>query len=238
MTEFENGNRVRYKGTLIPRLTGQEGMFIGIGRNGWAVVDFDVDGEMKVAPDNLELVVAPAVPEPMAFINQSTTNAYKAGRNFHMRTNKRIQMLFDGLAAAGVQHRCNWQARRDGKAIGNGKMPDVEHLAFVGDGFAPSISTAVLINYSDEGYGLYVEVDSNKIEDDVKRIATPRKEAKGKPILAKVSIEAAWDVAEYLDRTISTACPSPNVKAWEEVRDALYALTNDTDAIVTDSDDI
>lgn len=52
--------------------------------------------------------------------------------------------------------------------------------------------------------------------------------------VAKVSVSAAFDVADYLNRTIPTACPAPNVKAWEEVRDALYALSNDTDAIVTD----
>lgn len=57
-------------------------------------------------------------------------------------------------------------------------------------------------------------------------------------ILATITAEAAFDVADYLNRTIPTACPSPNVTAWEEVRDALYAIANDTDAIVTDPADV
>ena len=96
-----------------------------------------------------------------------------------MRNNARIASLFAGLAAAGVQHRCNWQSRRDGRAVnqGMGHMPDVEHLSFVGDGFAPSISTAILIDYAGEGYGLYVEADTNRIADDVAAISKPREPA-------------------------------------------------------------
>lgn len=94
-----------------------------------------------------------------------------------MRNNPRIASLFAGLAAAGVQHRCNWQARRDGKK----GAPDVEHLAFVGDGFAPSISTAVLIDYDGDGYGLYFESPTNSIPDDVAAIAKPRPMGDAKP---------------------------------------------------------
>lgn len=100
-----------------------------------------------------------------------------------MDKNHKIQALFDGLRAAGVQARCNWQARRDGQRtnFARGIYPDVEHLAFVGDGFAPSISTAILIDYSGEGYGLYIEANSNLIADDVAMIAKPRPMADAKP---------------------------------------------------------
>ena len=57
-------------------------------------------------------------------------------------------------------------------------------------------------------------------------------------ILATITAEAAYDVAVYLSRTIPTACPRSEVAAWEEVRDALYAIANDTDAIVTDPADV
>jgi len=53
-------------------------------------------------------------------------------------------------------------------------------------------------------------------------------------IVAKITINAAFDVANFLDRMIPTYCPLKSVKEWKEVRDALYALANDTDAIVTD----
>jgi hypothetical protein len=53
-------------------------------------------------------------------------------------------------------------------------------------------------------------------------------------ITAKISITAAEEVSEFLDRMIPTHCPLPCVPAWEAVRDALLALSNDTDAIVTE----
>lgn len=87
-----------------------------------------------------------------------------------MRDNPRITALFDKLHAAGVSHRCFWQTRRDGKP---GK-PDIEFLNFVGDGFSPSIATAVIINYDDDGYGLYVESGCASMDADVALIAKPR----------------------------------------------------------------
>ena len=54
---------------------------------------------------------------------------------------------------------------------------------------------------------------------------------------AFVSLEGAWGVALFLDRTIDTHCPIQERKQWEEVRDALYALCNDTDAIVLKVED-
>lgn len=57
-------------------------------------------------------------------------------------------------------------------------------------------------------------------------------------ILAQVTARGADDVAQFLERMIPTHCPQANIKEWEEVRDALYALANDTDAIVTDPADV
>lgn len=56
MAEFKHGQRVRYTGTITPVLIGQEGTFSHIGRNGWAVVDFDKHGECKVAQENLQAI--------------------------------------------------------------------------------------------------------------------------------------------------------------------------------------
>ncbi|WP_353645710.1 hypothetical protein [Mesorhizobium sp. WSM2239] len=55
-------------------------------------------------------------------------------------------------------------------------------------------------------------------------------------IVAKITISAAHDVADFLERMIPTNCPLQDVEGWEEVRDALYAIANDTDAIVTEDE--
>ena len=54
-------------------------------------------------------------------------------------------------------------------------------------------------------------------------------------LTAQVTIFGAYDVARFLERMIPEHAPLRNVKDWELVRDALYALSNDTDAMVTDS---
>jgi hypothetical protein len=55
-----------------------------------------------------------------------------------------------------------------------------------------------------------------------------------KPLYAVITPEAARDVAEHLERTIPSMCPLPDTQAWVDVMNALYALSNDTDFIVTD----
>ncbi|TJW14405.1 MAG: hypothetical protein E5W82_10540 [Mesorhizobium sp.] len=87
-----------------------------------------------------------------------------------MIRNPQIDAFFVKLADANVQHRCNWQAKRDP----NLKGYDIEHLSFIGDGFRPSEATAVIISYGRDGYGLYFEAVSNSIDGDVARIAAPR----------------------------------------------------------------
>lgn len=54
-----------------------------------------------------------------------------------------------------------------------------------------------------------------------------------RPIIAYVSVEGAFAVAEFLDRQIANNAPLPQLELWEEVRDALYAICNDTDQIRT-----
>ena len=51
-------------------------------------------------------------------------------------------------------------------------------------------------------------------------------------ILAFVSLDAALQVSEFLELMIHTHAPPRFAKEWQEVADALYAITNDTDAIV------
>jgi hypothetical protein len=57
-------------------------------------------------------------------------------------------------------------------------------------------------------------------------------------IYAMISVEAAYDVACYLEARlkIDTAIPEHERQGFEDVRDALYAIANDTDAIVTDEE--
>lgn len=87
-----------------------------------------------------------------------------------MIRNPQIDSFFERLAAANVQHRCNWQAKRSPDLKGY----DIEHLSFVGDGFAPREATAILISYGKNGYGLYFDSETGSIEDDIARIAKPR----------------------------------------------------------------
>ena len=55
-------------------------------------------------------------------------------------------------------------------------------------------------------------------------------------ITASVTVEAAHAVAEFLERVSPTMCPLPDLPGWRDVMNALYAISNDTDAIVTDDD--
>lgn len=50
--------------------------------------------------------------------------------------------------------------------------------------------------------------------------------------IALVDLNAAADVAEFIEKMIPTHAPSQHAAAWQAVADALYAITNDTDAIV------
>lgn len=88
-----------------------------------------------------------------------------------MQENTAITKLHQMLRAADVSHICNWQAKRDPKA----KHPDVEHLSFIGNGFSPTISAAVIINYGEKnGFGFYVDVLPNHFDAMVAVIAHPR----------------------------------------------------------------
>lgn len=53
---------------------------------------------------------------------------------------------------------------------------------------------------------------------------------------AKVDPEAAYDVAGFIARHIDKAGSETMKVKWQEVSDALFALSNDTDFIVTDPD--
>ncbi|CDX26794.1 hypothetical protein MPL3356_60557 [Mesorhizobium plurifarium] len=93
-----------------------------------------------------------------------------------MRHNPKINAFLDKLASAGVTYRTNWETRRDGKPLSNGRpFGDVIHLTFVGNGFSPSVGTAIVVDYGDrDGFGIYYEAETNSIDDDIARIAKPR----------------------------------------------------------------
>ena len=49
-----------------------------------------------------------------------------------------------------------------------------------------------------------------------------------------VSVDAAGQIAEFVERMADTHAPRQFRSQWQAVADALYALSNDTDAIITD----
>ena len=53
-------------------------------------------------------------------------------------------------------------------------------------------------------------------------------------IVAIIHVDAAREVADFLERAIPFNAPLQHASSWGQVRDALYAISNDTDAIVTD----
>lgn len=120
-----------------------------------------------------------------------------------MIRNPQIDAFFAKLAAANVQHRCNWQAKRSPDLKGY----DIEHLSFVGDSFSPSEATAILISYGDNGYGLYFDSGSNSIADDVARIAKPRGAAPTRDNPDRIA---------YMEHLLTR-----NLEVWEDEEDSV-----------------
>ena len=56
------------------------------------------------------------------------------------------------------------------------------------------------------------------------------------PSLVVVPLDALQEVAHFLEHMIPTHAPPGKAEAWKEISDALHALGNDTDAIITDPD--
>lgn len=95
--------------------------------------------------------------------------------NFHK--NPLIVSFLRKLDDAGVTYRINWRSRRDGRIAHGVGGPDVYHLAFCGNGFAPALSTAVIIDYDGDGFGFYPESRSNRIDDDVAAVVGAKDDA-------------------------------------------------------------
>lgn len=53
------------------------------------------------------------------------------------------------------------------------------------------------------------------------------------PIITYISVDGAQSVADHLTRAMVSVCPIPLLDKWQEVRDALQAIANDTDQIRT-----
>jgi len=56
-----------------------------------------------------------------------------------------------------------------------------------------------------------------------------------KKTFALIDSSAAFDVAAFVERNLDNACPIASRAAWQVVADGLYALSNDTDFMVTDA---
>lgn len=138
-----------------------------------------------------------------------------------MRTNPRIATLVDKLQAAGVMYRINWMACRDGKPERKGHPADVFHVSFVGNGFAPSVSTAIFLDYGPrDGFGFYTDTVTGTFDDMVAAIAKPLHDD-SKPVQAKPEPLAAIDA--YLSATA-------HVTGIEAQRRALIAAGNALEA--------
>lgn len=101
-----------------------------------------------------------------------------------MTNNPRFTEFKEQLAAKGVTIQWMWEARRDGRKPQWGlgrpgvahRPADIGMIAFSGNGFQPSVLCAVVIDYEQQGFSLFID-DSNKIQADVDRIATPHQPA-------------------------------------------------------------
>lgn len=94
-----------------------------------------------------------------------------------------LQEFLDELRQRKVHYQWAWETRRDNKAPrqprGAGKdstYPDIGMLLFTGEGFQPSVLTAIVIDYGKNGFGLYTETGDHTILGDIERIATPAKD--------------------------------------------------------------
>lgn len=352
---FTNGQRVRYTGTLVRRLIGQAGAFQEIGRHGWALVDFDRDGLVPVALDNLSPLVltfaefvaskkwTDTICADMAFddgceerggwrydnggcyIEKSPNGQYRlvVERSewvdadlskletilyaFHYvweGSGAEVVKLADGDLDAFLQGWCAAKGLRcDGDLFGQlfsgqGPWTPAEAAAIVDrhgeslkaakrapvarfvayrvkpvittwpNGADPAEGGGTAVSFSSEAdwqtqrdlfelqgrhhtafWSIY-GVDADGLEMCVGDFASKEGATEimhaiypKKPILAKVSVEAAEAVADFLDRE---AANNVNAATWAveranlfgEVAEALHALANDTDAIVTDVNDL
>lgn len=87
-----------------------------------------------------------------------------------------LDTLFDDLRLRGVTMRRLWETRRDGKRITLKHPADVTFYVFCGDGFTPSVTTAIIIDYgSNDGFGFYVDNVPTKLSEISDMIAKPYK---------------------------------------------------------------
>lgn len=88
-----------------------------------------------------------------------------------MRSNPRIATFLDKLKDAGVLVNLMWSAKRPNTK----KFDDVNFVAFVGNGFSPSVATAIIIDYGPrDGFGIYGDNFPNDFDAMVAMIAKPR----------------------------------------------------------------
>ena len=69
---------------------------------------------------------------------------------------KPFQVFREELEKRGVTIRWGWSAKRHPDS----KYDDVAFAIFVGNGFQPSVHCAVIVNYDEEGFGLFIDSDS------------------------------------------------------------------------------
>lgn len=84
-----------------------------------------------------------------------------------MYSNPRIVAFLDGLRDRGVALKVLWSTKRSPK----NRYDDVNFVAFSGDGFSPNISTAVIVDYGEDGYGFYPSSNSIEMRADIDLVA-------------------------------------------------------------------
>lgn len=97
----------------------------------------------------------------------------KTDKTISFDDNAPLNRFFTHLAARGVSRRWAWEARRDGKPLSAKNPADIGMLFFTGNGFKPKHLTAIVVNYGDGGYGLFLNSPSSLISGDADEIAGP-----------------------------------------------------------------
>lgn len=134
-----------------------------------------------------------------------------------MRSNPFIATFLDKLNAAGVQCNMMWSGKRPLTKKGD----DINFVAFVGAGFAPSVSTAIILDYGPrDGFGIYTDSLANDFDKMVAAIAKPRDAAAAPNPMEAALREIAENgpdeepEAEDYDDTESAYSNGLEVEAW------------------------
>jgi hypothetical protein len=87
--------------------------------------------------------------------------------------NPKFQEFRDILMSNGISLHCFWSTRRDGR---KNLYDDIAMFGLIGDGFSPSVSIMIVINYDNEGVGVYTDehTDTGTVQELANKFAKPR----------------------------------------------------------------